>query len=270
MKEKLTVLVSTRCRPELSLALLSLLQQNFSHWKLNLVYGDLGNSIGTINEKILRIVQETHEVRLFRFDKGTNFLANLNIVIDQVTTKYSMRLDDDIALRPDYLSELISFLNRREVGAVTGFVETMSSDFWVGPGSLKDISVLKEKFINDFDFDKGLSQPLYHRGHIPPDIFRRRWYYSGTFPTDAVLFNTNVLQMTKFDPNLARPHFCDDIDLSFNIRQKGYRIVFVPSARCIHLYAKDKKRIRDSVKEKLLFDYLRRKWTRKATIHRQS
>lgn len=272
MKTLLTVLISTRSRPELSMTLLSLLQQSYQNWKLDLVYGDFGNGLGRVNEQVLGIVQEKHEVGLFEFGKDTNFLANMNKVVDKITTKYMMRLDDDIVLKPNYIEKLIPFLDKRKVGAVTGFVETLSSDFWVGVSNLalaEDLSVLQKTFINDFDFDKGLLQPLFHRGHISMDAFKRKWYYSGTFPTDAVLLKTKVMKVSRFDENLAQPHFCDDLDLSFSVRHMGYQIIFVPSARCIHLYSEDKRRIVDRVTESKLFDYLRNKWTGKVGVKKK-
>jgi GT2 family glycosyltransferase len=266
LKNEISILISTKNRFELGYTLFSLLQQTEPEWCLDIIYGDIYSTLSDYNQSILDLIKQTHTVKTHIYPRSTNFLKNFNEVISRISNKKSMRLDDDIILCQNYIKTLDPYLDIESVGAVSGFIETMSFDFW--EKICKETSslsvrknLLSQKYINDFNFNKGLNQPLFHRGHISPLEFSQEWYYSGTLPTDALLLLTKVFSEVKFDEKLASPHFCDDLDLSFALRKKNYKLIFSPQARCIHLHAFDKVRIHNEKIEKKLFGYIKNKWT---------
>lgn len=265
--KKLTIVINTRVEREnyLNVTLSSILSQSFTDWDLLIVYGDKSNTFGDkLTASILKTIRENgHKISEFRMQGGQNFLTGLNEAILTVKTPFLLKCDDDIYLSPYYIDKLFQFIVKKEIGAVCGTVLSLTGDPYSTFGKdkicvMKDFEIPTTLNLNTFDFNKEtLDQPVYFRN---VRMNTQRMYFSHRLPGDAVLFKTTVVQKVGYDPKLAYPFICDDLDISLGIRALGYKLIFVPNGEIWHLSCNDYTRCFDKDETKRVFDYLKNKY----------
>ena len=165
--------------------------------------------------------------------ENTGFSGAVNAGIDKAAgSRYIVLLNNDTEAEPDYLKELIRpFEEDREerIAAVTPMMIKMFE-----PDILDDAGDGYNLF--GWAFQRGVGQPVITKAfNKPSEVF--------SACAGAAAYRLSSLDEIKlwdaegagayFDPM----HFAylEDVDVSFRLRARGYRIVYAPDSRVLHV-----------------------------------
>jgi GT2 family glycosyltransferase len=136
-----------------------------------------------------------------------------NIGVENSTGKYIVFTDADCVVQPDWLKEMMIHLKKAKVASVGG------------PNITPD---------DDTEFARFVGDVLSFLSRVGP----RYGFYSGEVkeiyhnPTCNSAYRKEVFQeVGGFNPKLIT---CDDEELDYRIRKKGYKILFTPKAKVLH------------------------------------
>jgi glycosyltransferase involved in cell wall biosynthesis len=230
MDKRISIHVCTRDRPqELSLLLLSLLNQSYTAWDIVLI--DEGQQPVLKNHVVAclfnQVQKDGHHVNTFLNPQpmGVCHARNLALEKDYFNNKFVCRVDDDVILCNEYLSVLMRTIEQG-YDIASGVTPTMfTADYKRSDTFVKDIANKKEfdkegniiKYgddcgvLYDFDFIK------------PAHEFR-----------SCALFNKKCLHL-RYPTNLSPVGFREECFMSFQALAEGLTIGVNTSAVAWHL-----------------------------------
>ncbi|MDO8638481.1 MAG: glycosyltransferase family 2 protein [Candidatus Daviesbacteria bacterium] len=148
-----------------------------------------------------------------------------NIVLRQIKDEYILLLNPDTKVLPNTLKFMLDFLSKNpEVGAATCRVEKAdgSLDLASHRGCPTPEAAFKYYFLND--------ESLYHLVDRPMNKTHEIDALSGAFlfTRKSVLDKVGI-----FDEDYWL--YAEDLDLCFRIKQAGFKIMYVPEVKVLHL-----------------------------------
>ena len=260
-----------KLKPEVSIVLLSLLRRKdtqrcieslFTYTKVpfEIIIVDMGASAEIA--LWLNGLQESHEEIVV-----INNLSNVgtskgrNQGFKAARGQYIVFLDNDAEVTPDWLTPLIACASSNtDIGACGSKIISPKGDVIFAPPTIKNSYVNKKLVETGLEFT--------HTLHHDDDEVRQQqevtWY-----PSTCLLIKRHVFSMTGgFDEKLF---MCEeDKDLSFLIKQIGFKIIYVPTSTVYHHHQLDQGaygQIRSNLKV-ILSDikYFQEKWNCKVFI----
>lgn len=158
-------------------------------------------------------------IRVIRHEKNCQFLINCNQISKEARGKYLVFLNNDTQVQKGWLEALVNLMEEDEaIGLAgskfiypTGLVQEAGGIVW------KDASVLQ--FGNN-------RQP----GEEELNIKRETDYVSGA----SIIIRKELWdEIGGFDERFA-PAYYEDVDLAFQVREKGYKVVYQPESEVVH------------------------------------
>ena len=236
MNDRVTIHVATRDRAtEVSLLLEALRTQSYQDWDLIILDDQSGtqlNQFHFFNALISRIKLEGHKVKILRNDISTGVCGARNKLIesDDFDNKYVLRLDDDCIPRWDYISDLVSLIENKKCGMVTGVIPLL-----MYPEIVRSKDNVKDDVICRHTFDS--------EGNLTERKDELAYCYEEGIPYKRChQFRTNVLYLkeitdkgVRYPSNLSRTGFREELYFSFQAQILGYQIWADLNAVAYHL-----------------------------------
>lgn len=229
LKNRIGIQIITRDRHSyLAVLLSSLLNQTQKNWDLFLVDNSTTpvNKDHLCNTLINRINNEGHRVLYNIVDPSIRDIGQLrNIALDMDDCEIGCRIDDDSYCEPDYLKRLYDVMEifGSEVGAVGGQVPPMMNEKqWAPP--TKEMNKI-DKFL---DLQGESDQCLFYNQDdlIEADHIRSSFMYWN-----------ELVKKVRHPECYGRTGYREETDLTYRLKQLGYKLYIVPQAICWHIMA---------------------------------
>ena len=232
--QSVDILVTTKNRAtELVLMMQSLRTQTFKNWNLFI----LDNASGTpmtnfyfINAMINRLKFEDHMVRIMRnnHDFGVCYARNL-LQGEQVKYgwgKYSMRLDDDVVIEPDYIQKLLDTIDKG-YDIASGLIPALSfpemkREIRFLNGGINKVRINEVGDLTEFGDDCGYS---YIEQEIMPAGHARA----------CILYKSEINKKVQYPDTLSKYGFREESFWSLKAKMLGYKIGVHTGAIAFHL-----------------------------------
>ena len=231
--KRITIHIATRDRhSELALLLQSLRTQTYRYW--DLVIGDESqtpvNNCHFLVSLFNRIKLEKHYVNTFNNDLklGVCNIRNKIIENDYFDNPFSLRLDDDVILEPDYIEKLLKVidLNFDIASGVTPLLgaSNLSRDIGQIDG------IINKKVLDD----KG--NIIVHGDDCGCMYNSEKILLAHEFRSNA-LIKKEVTDRIKYEINLSPVGFREEAFFSFRAQMEGFKIGVNTKAIAWHLVA---------------------------------
>ena len=234
MEREIDILVVSRDRhSELALLMQSLRTQTFQNWNLYI----LDNASGTpiINSHFIimlinRLKLEGHKVKVIRnnIDFGICYARNMlnTLQLEEGTGNFSMRLDDDVILQPDYIEKLFEVIDKgydiaSGIIPLIGYPEIKREIKFLN-GEINKVQINENGDVTYFGDDCGycyLEQQIIPAGH-----FR-----------SCALYKSEINKKIKYPDNLSRYGFREESFFSLSCKMAGYKIGVHTGAIAYHI-----------------------------------
>jgi GT2 family glycosyltransferase/SAM-dependent methyltransferase/glycosyltransferase involved in cell wall biosynthesis len=158
-------------------------------------------------------------VRLVRHEQNLGFVRNCNVVAAAARGRFLVFLNNDTVVLPGWLDQLIEPLaTQPEVGITCS--KLLNAD-----GTLQEAGGIFWQDGSAWNYGRGADPRAY-----PFNFVRDVDYGSGA----AIAVSSDLwTELGGFDEQFA-PAYCEDADLAFAVRAKGYRTLYIPTAEVIH------------------------------------
>jgi len=156
-------------------------------------------------------------IRIIRNEKNLGFAEGNNRGISNSTGQYIALLNSDVTVDPNWLTEIVKFMDSPEVGAAQSKLLRMDA-----PEFLDCSGGLLDYYGYHFERGRGKSSSMYNQ---PGEIF----YAKGA----SILLKREVLKKSGvFDPDVFL--YFDEVDLCWRIHLSGYKVVYAPASIVYH------------------------------------
>lgn len=173
-------------------------------------------------EAKLRFGKKVVKLTLINSNKNLRFAGAVNLGALYAENNYLFLINNDVKLTPNVLDPLLNHFSDRQVFAV-GCLEFEVDEHGVQSGK------------NKLWFDKGLFMHSRASDMLTGDT---AWVSGG-----SGLFDKNkFFNLGGFD-QLFYPAYWEDVDLSFQARKKGYRVLFEQRAIVYHIHETSNKAV---------------------------
>lgn len=152
-------------------------------------------------------------------DENVRFLKNCNQAARKARGRYIVFLNNDTQVRQDWLQPLVELLEREESIGMTG------SKLVFADGTLQEAGGILWRDGSGWNYGRGNDPTLPEYNYVK-DVD----YISGA----ALMIRRNLWEeIGGFDERYA-PAYCEDSDLAFEVRRRGYRVVYQPKSEVVH------------------------------------
>lgn len=240
MKRITVIILTYNSLENIGMLLNSLKKQTFNDYEIIVV--DNASQDNTV-----KFIQENYpEIKIIINPENYWFSKGNNIGIKKAQGEYVLICNDDIKLDSNCLQYLVDDLDKdKRIGAITGKILrlTDNTDY-----SIVDCAGLKKTIYRKFS-NIGENQP--DSGQF--DNKRRIFGISGAF----FLVRRSALESIKYNQEYFDEDFVaykEDIDLSYRLQQRGWKIIYQPRAVIWHKRSVKKDELRKN-KNKLIKAY---------------
>jgi O-antigen biosynthesis protein len=179
-----------------------------------IILADDGSSDATVNAG-----DYLSGVRILRDGKNRGFLGNCNWAADQARGEYLYVLNNDTELRPEALQALVSLLD------CDGTVGMVGSKLVFPDGRIQEAGGIVWADASAWNFGRGQDASLPAYNYV-----KEVDYVSGA---SFMIRRTLWREIGGFDDQYA-PAYCEDSDLAFEVRKRGYKVVYQPQSVVVH------------------------------------
>ena len=181
----------------------------------------------------IKSIKGITSMKLVENQSNLGFAKGNNIGIKQARGKYIMLLNSDTIVEKGSMAKLVNYLDQHsEVAAVSPLLLNEDGSYQKDPCYLKSPSLLFVFLYYNPITRKIVSKFLPHLLYSSADFTKPSLIelVSGA----AVMLRKEILEKVGgLDEDY--PHFFEDVDLSYQLRKLGFRLVLIPEAKVIHL-----------------------------------
>ena len=231
MNDRISIHICTKDRhSELGLLFQSLRSQTIQDWDLILL--DESQTPITmcyfLSYLINRLKLENHKIKLIRNDtsQGVCYARNQLIENDTFKNKYTLRLDDDVVLEPNYIFKLRQVITEKFYDMASGVVPPISN-----PNLEREIRFVKP-IINKHEFDKK-GKLVKQNDDCGYCYIEKEILPSHQFRTNC-LYKSEINNKVKYPQNLTFTGFREEGFFSIKAILEGYKIGINTGAVCYH------------------------------------
>jgi len=159
-------------------------------------------------------------IETIQFDKNMGYAGAINLAMESVESEYVAFLNNDIIVEPNLLRHLISYMNMKRVAAVNPKILSLNNKEVINAaGGICDIYGL--------GWNRGIDELDSGKYDVVEEVF---------YAIGAVLLTKKDVwnDVGPFDERFFM--YGEDLDWCWRARVKGYRILYVPSARIYHYW----------------------------------
>jgi len=236
MSKRLTVGIPTKDRGiELAILLQSLMYQTFQDWDLIIVNDCVSNLLyenSTLQGLFKVLGDQGHDVKIINGPrKGPQYGGQ--IILQNSQTELILRLDDDVALQPNFIEELVRTFDDPNTG--------MAGPIYLNP----------QKPARDQMLDPNMSlEAIKEIGKVKwegNNLFLTGWNQAGIHPTKTPVETEHLnsgfmyrreagLKIGGYFLDLSIAGHREESDFSYRIFREGYKLYVVPAAIAYHYH----------------------------------
>jgi GT2 family glycosyltransferase/2-polyprenyl-3-methyl-5-hydroxy-6-metoxy-1,4-benzoquinol methylase len=158
-------------------------------------------------------------VRIIRNSENLRFLKNCNNAARYAYGKYILFLNNDTQVQPQWLISLVSLMERDERIGLAG------SKLVYADGRLQEAGGILWNDGSAWNYGNGADPALSEYNYV-----KEVDYISGA----AIMIRRDLWwDIGGFDEQFA-PAYCEDSDLAFEVRKRGYKVVYQPASVVVH------------------------------------
>jgi len=193
----------------------SLTQQTYSNYEIILVDN------GSKDDSTSFAKKHFPDVRIVKLSSNIGFAGGTNAGIREAKGEYLLTLNNDTCVFPDFIEK---------------FIQPMMREFLVGMCASK--MIFPDKKINSTGICISRSGAAWNRGEFEQDNGQYNHVEEVFCPcAGAALYRRTMLdEIGLFDEDFFL--FMEDVDLGFRGQLAGWKCIYVPEARVIHLHGK--------------------------------
>jgi GT2 family glycosyltransferase len=186
------------------------------------------------NDDLITVISKESSTIKFSVNKqNVGFAKAYNQAIKEAKGEYILLLNPDVVLLPTTMTRCVEFLERHpEVSVVTCYVELVDSKIdpachrgFPDPWTSFTYFIGLEKL-----FPKSRLFGRYHLGWLPLNTIHEIDTPSGCF---YMIRKSVIDEVGLLDENYFL--YYEEVDWSYRIKQKGWKIFFLPEVKIIHL-----------------------------------
>lgn len=187
---------------------------NFPLEKIEIIVVDYG----TQKELLDSIQKKFSGIKIFSNEVNNYCKAN-NIGIDNSRGKYLLFLNNDVELDPKYINSILPYFERDEkIMGATGKILFLDGrlqstghislpDFYWGDRGFRELDEGQYDEVEEID----------------------------SIPNTAAVYKREIFEkIGKFDEDFVM--FLEDVDFCYRLRKAGYKVLYVPEAKCWHTF----------------------------------
>lgn len=238
MKDLSVIVVSYNTKELTQEAILSFIEniQKTPEVSYEIIVVDNNSSDGSID--VLHDISKKHDhVSIIKNKENVGFGAANNIAIKKAKGKFVLLLNTDTVTHHIDFPELMQYMDdNKDVGVMTVRVELGNGT--IDPASHRGFPTIWRSFCYYSGLEKLFASiPVFSQifGGYHLTHHNLRTVHEIDAPAGAFFFTTkNILDEVKgFDEDFFM--YGEDVDLSFRIKKKGYKIIYYPLYTVIHL-----------------------------------
>lgn len=188
----------------------------------------------SLDESVDMVKKKFPDIQLIQNKQNLGFAKANNQVLKKITTRFILLLNPDTKLTHGSIEPLLDNIQNNKVGAC-------------GPQLINpDGTLQKQGYYRKLP---SLLQVLLfytdlHRITLKVPLLVKRWWESEVHSTDKIevdqipgaclMIRLETLRQMDF-LNEAYPIWFEDVDLCFNLKIKGYKLLFVPQSKVVHV-----------------------------------
>ena len=162
-------------------------------------------------------------VNVIRNKKNLRFLRNCNNAAKSAKGKYILFLNNDTQVQPNWLKPLVDLIESKDDIGMVG------SKLVYPDGTLQEAGGILWKDGSAWNYGRNDSPVLSQYNYV-----RETDYISGA----AIMIKHDLWkEIGGFDERYA-PAYCEDSDLAFEVRKRGYRVMYQPLSVVVHFEGK--------------------------------
>ncbi|RMD77985.1 MAG: glycosyltransferase, partial [Lentisphaerae bacterium] len=171
------------------------------------------------SDETMRIFDYALNLVHIRDGKNRGFLLNCNHAAEYARGDYLLFLNNDTQVQPNWLKPMVDLMERDETVGMVG------SKLLFPDGRLQEAGGIIWNDMTAWNFGRGDDPNLPQYNYV-----RDVDYVSGA----SMMIRHNLwLELKGFDPRFC-PAYCEDTDLAFAVRDRGYRVVYHPKSVVVH------------------------------------
>lgn len=160
-----------------------------------------------------------NNIKISRNQINQGFLKNCNHAAEQATGEYVLFLNNDTQVRPEWLKTLVDLIESDETIGMVG------SKLIYPDGRLQEAGGILWSDGSGWNYGR-LDDP----NKAEYNYVREVDYISGA----SMMLSTGLWkEIGGFDERFA-PAYCEDSDLAFEVRKRGYRVMYQPLSVVVH------------------------------------
>jgi len=210
-KLNLTIVIPTRNR-------LKLLTKTLTHLKKNNFFFReiiIVDSSDKEKKRKLNELKLNFDIKIINCTPGISKQRNEGLRNVNKNSKYVMFLDDDIIFEKNSITKMYNFLKLNPKCAGVGF-NLMIKNINKYVERIKKYKLIK--YLGIYDNKNGKVTPS---GWQTKAINLKKNEYVDWLPTQAVIYSYQKIKQKKFDTNYGSYSYLEDLDFSYNLKNKG-------------------------------------------------
>ena len=188
--------------------------ENVRNVSYEIIIGDDESKDATKN--IIKIIKNI-KVNVNHSDHG--FLMNCNRAAQLAAGKYIVFLNNDTLVKEDWLESLVSLIESDETIGMVG------SKLVYPDGRLQEAGGIIWKDATGWNYGRGQNPEMPEYNYV-----RECDYISGA---SIMISKTLWEEIGGFDERF-KPAYCEDSDLAFEVRKRGYKVCYQPKSVVVH------------------------------------
>ncbi|MEO5562759.1 MAG: glycosyltransferase, partial [Chitinophagaceae bacterium] len=223
--------IPIRSLPYFAQPVVSIIVPVYNGWEVNekCIISILANTTDTSYEVIIADDCSTDPTRNIekyfqniihvRNEKNLGFLMNCNNASGYAKGKYLHILNNDTEVRPGWLSSLVMLMEKDESIGLAG------SKLIYPDGRLQEAGGIIWNDASGWNYGHSKDPEMPEFNYV-----KEADYVSGA----SIMVRADLWkELGGFDPNYS-PAYCEDSDLAFTIREKGFKVMYQPLSEVIH------------------------------------
>ena len=170
-----------------------------------------------------QITERVTGITVARTKENQLFLRNCNNAAQQARGKYIFFLNNDTQVQKGWLQPLVDLMEKDETVGLTG------SKLVYGDGSLQEAGGILWKDGSAWNYGRNGDASRSEFNYV-----READYISGA----AIMIRAGLWEELGGFDELFAPAYYEDTDLAFQVRDKGYKVVYQPASVVVHFEGK--------------------------------
>lgn len=170
-------------------------------------------------DQTMGLKKHVENLRVIRNEKNLRFILNCNNAARHARGKYLLFLNNDTIVKKNWLSSLVRLMESDPSIGLAG------SKFVYPDGSLQEAGGIIWKDGTVWNYGRGRDPSLPEYNYVK-DVD----YITGA---SIIVPRELFFSVGGFNKDYA-PAYCEDTDLAFTIRKRGYRTVYQPGSEVVH------------------------------------